>query len=182
MREATLELICHLAVAQGSMTHGCIEVLCASIVPPPAPPTPEQLASVGQPWFVDPQVAAVQSQVVEALNRLLTLVPTAASRVASTLLRGFPHKLRDRDAQCTYFHGLFLLAEGPAGAPVRDVLLAGVVDHMLTIDVEIKWEDIVDPCADAAAEEGSSSDDEVFELEGRRSMHMTSTQHLVNQT
>ncbi len=165
IRHATLDLICHLAVAQGTITHGVLELLCASIVPPPAPPTPEQLAAVGQPWVIAPDVAHVQDEIINALTKVLQLVPTAASRVAATLAHGFPHKLRDRDAQCTYLRGVLSLAEGPSGGALRDSVLAAIIDHVLTIDVEIKWEDIVDPNADVAAEEGSSSDDEVFELE-----------------
>lgn len=164
-RNATLDLICHLAVAQGAITHGVLELLCASIVPPPSPPTPEQLAAVGQPWAMAPEIAHVQDAIVTSLTKVLQLVPTAASRVATTLAHSFPHKLRDRDAQCAYLRGILSLAEGPSGGGLRDTMLAAIIDHVLTIDVEIKWEDIVDPAADVAAEEGHSSDDEVFELE-----------------
>lgn len=82
-----------------------------------------------------------------------------------------PHKLRDRDTQCMYLRAVFQLAEGPAGAPLREQLLCAVVEHLVSVDVEIKWQDIVDAAvaAEEAAEEGSSSDDDdggVFELEG----------------
>ena len=40
-----------------------------------------------------------------------------------------------------------MTATHPSGLcvrPCRDALLAAVVEHLLAIDVEIKWEDIVD--------------------------------------
>lgn len=36
------------------------------------------------------------------------------------------------------------LAERRGGAPIRDGLLAAAIEHLLSIDVEIRWEDIVD--------------------------------------
>ena len=36
------------------------------------------------------------------------------------------------------------LAERHGGAPIRDGLLAATIEHLLSIDVEIRWEDIVD--------------------------------------
>lgn len=35
--------------------------------------------------------------------------------------------------------GVFALAEGPSGGAVREGLLAGVVEHLIGIDVEIRW-------------------------------------------
>ena len=37
--------------------------------------------------------------------------------------------------------GVFALAEGPSGGAVREGLLAGVVEHLIGIDVEIRWAD-----------------------------------------
>jgi RNA polymerase I-specific transcription initiation factor RRN3 len=72
------------------------------------------------------------------------LMPTLPSQLLGLLLQNLPHKLRDRSTQCLYLRGAFALAEGPCGRAIRDELLVGVVDHLLTIDVEIRWEDIVD--------------------------------------
>ncbi len=43
-----------------------------------------------------------------------------------------------------FLRAVLHLAESPAGLPIREALLVGVVEHLLTIDVEIRWEDIVD--------------------------------------
>jgi hypothetical protein len=74
----------------------------------------------------------------------MQLVPTLGPQLLQLLVQNLPHKLRDRSTQCLYLRGAMALAEGPAGRPVRDGLLLGLVDHLLSIDVEIKWEDIVD--------------------------------------
>ena len=80
--------------------------------------------------------------------QVLQLVPTAPSRMVSTVAAGIPYKLRDRDAQCTYLYGALQLAEKPAAAAVREGILAAAVNHLLGLDVEIRWQDI------AAAEAG----------------------------
>jgi RNA polymerase I-specific transcription initiation factor RRN3 len=66
-------------------------------------------------------------------------VPTAGSRLLPLVVGNFPHKLRDRNTQCLYLRGTYALAEGPAGGAVREGLLAGVLEHLIGIDVEIRW-------------------------------------------
>ncbi len=81
---------------------------------------------------------------------MLKLVPTAPSRIVSIVAGGIPYKLRDRDVQCTYLHGALQLAEKPAAAAVREGILAAAVIHLLGLDVEIRWQDIVAAEAGAA--------------------------------
>lgn len=76
--------------------------------------------------------------------QVLSLVPTAPTNMLPLLVSQLPHKLRGRDVQCAYLSALLALAESRAGAPIKDALLTAVVEHLLSIDVEIKWEDIVD--------------------------------------
>lgn len=61
-------------------------------------------------------------------------VPTRA--LAST---DQPPVMSPSRLQCLYLRGAFALAEGPAGAAIREGLLAGVVEHLISIDVEIRW-------------------------------------------
>ena len=61
----------------------------------------------------------------------------------TTVAGGIPYKLRDRDAQCAYLHGALTLAQRPAAAAVRDGILAAAVNHLLGLDVEVRWQDIV---------------------------------------
>ena len=72
------------------------------------------------------------------------MVPTAPAKLLQLVIQGMPHKLHDRNTQCLYVSAVLGLAERRGGAPVRDGLLAATVEHLLSIDVEIKWEDIVD--------------------------------------
>ncbi len=75
---------------------------------------------------------------------MLGLVPTAPANVLPVIVAQMPHKLRDRNTQCLYLSALFRIAEDKAGAPIREALLTAAVEHLLSLDVEIRWEDIVD--------------------------------------
>lgn len=69
-------------------------------------------------------------------------MPTAPTRLLPVLATGLPHKSRDRDVHCLALRGVFALAASPAGATIREGLLEAVVDHLLELDVEIRWQDI----------------------------------------
>lgn len=81
--------------------------------------------------------------------QVLRLVPTAPSRLVAVIAGGIPHRLRDCDTQCLYLRGALALAEAPAAAAVREGILAAAAEHLLSLDVEIRWQDI------AAAEAGA---------------------------
>eukprot|EP00887_Chlorella_sp_A99_P008082 scaffold12.g8082.t1 len=161
VRLAALELVTHLVVANGGLVQACLQALVYSLLPPPGPPTPD--AAAGRPWAPDPEEAATQDEV-------LRLVPTAGSRILPPLVAGLPHKLRARPTQCLYLRGLFTLAESPAGTAVREGVLAAVVDHLISVDVDVRWEDIVDEVTEETKEEEGGDppqdDGDIFELEG----------------
>ena len=82
--------------------------------------------------------------------QVLALVPTAPARLVGCVAGGWPHRSRDAAAQCLALRGALLLAERPAAARgVREGLLAAAAEHLLGLDVEVRWEDI------AAAEAGA---------------------------
>lgn len=68
MREAILEFITHITVANGALVHSCLQCLVYSLVPPPGPPVPDP--NPGQSWKPTPEEAAIQAQVVEALEKV----------------------------------------------------------------------------------------------------------------
>lgn len=140
VRAGLLDLYANLAAANGEFIALGLEKLVGSLAPPPAPPAGPEAG----PWSMAPADACVQREVVAGLERLLGLVPTAPGRLLGMLVGGLPHKLRDRHAHAAYLSALFALAEGPAGEGVREGVLDAVVDHLIALDVEIKWEDIVD--------------------------------------
>lgn len=72
------------------------------------------------------------------------LVPALPTRLLPMLVQNMPHKLRDRSAQCLYLGALISLSEGKVGPALREGLLGGLVEHLLSIDADIRWEDIVD--------------------------------------
>jgi hypothetical protein len=72
------------------------------------------------------------------------LVPALPTRLLPMLVQNMPHKLRDRSAQCLYLNALIALSEGKVGPALREGLLGGLVEHLLSIDADIRWEDIVD--------------------------------------
>eukprot|EP00775_Hariotina_reticulata_P003857 gene3857-4114_t len=60
------------------------------------------------------------------------------------------------------------MEKGRVGPALREGLLAGIVEHLLSIDADIKWEEIVDQPTGYDHEEGESEDeqDDIFELDG----------------
>ena len=71
------------------------------------------------------------------------------------------------------------MAEARAGAGVREEILASVVDHLISVDVEIRWEDIVDVVTEEAKEEegealpvGAGEEPDIFELEGMSELEL----------
>ena len=76
--------------------------------------------------------------------QIIVLVPTAPPRIIQLAAASAPSKHAPLDVQCLYLRGMAQLAEGPNGATVRDELLATMVNQLISVDVEIKWQDIVD--------------------------------------
>ena len=68
--------------------------------------------------------------------------PIATSLLMPILARGVPNKVLQRSTQCSYLRALFQIAESPHAAAIRDTILAIVVQHLVSLDVEIRWQDI----------------------------------------
>ena len=169
VRRALLEFVTHSVVANSGLVQSCLHTLVYSLLPPPGPVVPDP--NSGEEWKATPEQEEIQDAVVATTVRVLELVPTASARILPLLSSNLPHRLRDRTAQCLYLRGLFALAESRSGAGLREATLAAVIDHLITIDVEIRWEDIVDIPSEDAKEEIAGmmpKDDEpdIFELEG----------------
>lgn len=141
VRSAVLDLVGNLMVSNPAFGQTCLQLLVHNLLPPapPAPAEPEQ-----GPWRPKEEDLMIQSSVLGALIKVLGLVPTAPGGLLALMVQHMPHKMRDRNTQCLYLSAMFTVAESPPGRSIRDNLLAAAVEHMLTIDVEIRWEDIVD--------------------------------------
>ena len=104
-----------------------------------------------------PSPAHVSASATRAVEHILVLVPLAATVLRPVLLARIPHATAPKPIQTWYLRNAFRLVESDAGACLRDPLLAGVVKHMLEMDVEIKWEDIRAPRRGDDGDEGASS-------------------------
>ncbi|EFJ48520.1 hypothetical protein VOLCADRAFT_120872 [Volvox carteri f. nagariensis] len=148
---AVLDFTRNLVVANSAFTHSCLQLIVYSFTPPPEATSPgEPSEDLHGPWRPSEQALAVHQSLLPILVRVLALVPTAPTNVLPLIVSQMPHKLQDRNKQCLYLSALFRIAEDRTGAPIREALLTAVVEHLLSMDVEIKWEDIVDvPTASA---------------------------------
>eukprot|EP00854_Cymbomonas_tetramitiformis_P012447 gene12447-14706_t len=82
-------------------------------------------------------------QLVHAsLQKVLQLVPTANSMLLQVLLTKFPHKLHEKRLHALYLENIFRLVESEVGKPLRDDVLLEVVNRLLQVDVDMRWEDI----------------------------------------
>ena len=66
----------------------------------------------------------------------------SGSLLMPILARGVPNKVLSRSMQCTYLRALLRIAELPRAAAFRDTILAAVMQHLVALDVEIRWQDI----------------------------------------
>ena len=149
---ALLDFVVKLLVAHGSMVSFCLRRIVFCLVPPnplleaPAP---------GVAWQPPAEQAAVQDQIVHFLANVLLLVPTAPKAMLSELSQRMPFKFANRAAPCMYFRAVYQLSQTAAGECLRDGLQAVMVDCLLNIDVEIKWQDIADQQAGQCHQEQS---------------------------
>lgn len=141
MLAAVLEFFVKLLVANGNMVTFCLKRLIFCVIPPNAL---LEAPLAGQPWEPTQQQAAVQDQLIKALADILLLVPTAPQALLAELSQRMPYKITNRAAPCMYFRAVYSLSQTPAGECIRDGLQGAMIDSLLNIDVEIKWQDIAD--------------------------------------
>lgn len=100
-------------------------------------------------------------QVRHTLERIVELVPSSAKALMGMLAAGIPHKRMPTGSHLAYLRSAFRLAEGKVGEHVQDGVLLAVVDRLLEIDVEIRWEDF----AEVEEEEHGSVEEGVFDFD-----------------
>eukprot|EP00798_Chlamydomonas_sp_ICE-L_P000589 gene589-2011_t len=168
VQNAVVELVTSLVVANAAFTHTCLQMLIFSFLPPPGSHANGGDNEGNGTWEQTHEAVAAHAVVLGAMQKVLALVPTAPTRLLPLIVQHLPYKLRDRDTQCLYLRAVFSIAEAKSGAAIRDGLLTAAVEHLLSLDVEIRWEDIVDvPTGEEEEGETESEDDQdMFELEG----------------
>lgn len=70
------------------------------------------------------------------------LIPTLPPMLIGELQGRVPHKLRDVPSHCIFFRALFELSRKTTAPTIRDGILGITVCHLLSMDVEIRWEHI----------------------------------------
>jgi hypothetical protein len=201
VRSALLDIITHLVVACSGAVQACLHALVYALMPPHGFIAPtsnhnnntnnsnsnsnNQGSDVpGQSWHPPPSAALIQDEVLLTLSKTLALVPTAAHRTLPLIQAIAPHRLRERATHCYWLRAVTHLAEekhtnntnnnssSSNMSSIREPLLAGIVEHLITIDVELRWEDIVDVVTEEAVEEeggidpGEEEEPDIFDIEG----------------
>ena len=88
---------------------------------------------------------STMTRVRSALEQILSLVPTSSTLALPILVRAMPHCVRRKEVQCSYLYCIFGIAESSAaGASIWDGLFGSVVEKLLEVDVEVRWDDIED--------------------------------------
>ncbi|KAG9015414.1 hypothetical protein FRB94_000018 [Tulasnella sp. JGI-2019a] len=80
----------------------------------------------------------VYNRLHQLLHRLLSLIPTLSTTLEPLLVRTFPHKRQDKNAQVTYIRNMLRVSS--YCPEMGDRILATVVDRAIQIDVEIQVE------------------------------------------
>lgn len=86
-------------------------------------------------------------QVLERLHlslvQILELVPTAAFRLQHIVVQRMPHRTVEKQWLALYVENLLRLESSSLGGALGGQMLSLIVDRLVEIDVEIRWEDIV---------------------------------------
>ncbi|BBN15097.1 RNA polymerase I-specific transcription initiation factor RRN3 [Marchantia polymorpha subsp. ruderalis] len=155
--DALLEFVVNLATANGGCVSQCLDMLVRNFLPP----------SCGLPAFLDTysrtglmggwlsmdkiraqqpdQMAkkdVVLNQLHAAIRHLADLVPTAPMRLQPIVLQKMPHRTLPKQWNVLYLENMLRL-ESSGGKYISNQMLPAVVDQLIQIDVEIRWEDIL---------------------------------------
>lgn len=135
--DALLELIISLAASSGKYVDSCLDMLVGNFTPPP--------------YFTDmlkqPRGIARKDQVLSrvhsSLKVLADLVPLSPMRLLPIIMQRKPHYCSKETTLVIYVENMLKLESGVFGELVRSTMLAGLVDLLLDLDVEIGWDDIL---------------------------------------
>ncbi|GBG61757.1 hypothetical protein CBR_g23271 [Chara braunii] len=146
VQDALLEFTIHLVSANGRCVQLCLEWLISNFFLPGRVPGSAAALAGG---FTSSQedCLARKEEVCEklhgALQKVIELVPTVHMRLVPLILRRKPYRLLDKEMQCLYLENVLRLARESTGT-LSNRLLVVVVDHLVEIDVEIRWELIME--------------------------------------
>ncbi|KAJ7532365.1 hypothetical protein O6H91_13G000700 [Diphasiastrum complanatum] len=155
--DVLVNLIVNLATANGALVSQCLDMLVRNFLPP----------SCGLPTFMDIYTASslmrgfpmekVRQQSIEhlaqkddvlgrvhsAIHQIAELVPTTPLRLQPIVLQRMPHKIVDKEWSVLYLENMLRLESSAAGQLIGRRIILAIVDRLIEIDVEIRWEDIL---------------------------------------
>ncbi|MCO5601785.1 hypothetical protein L7F22_055910 [Adiantum nelumboides] len=151
------EFVVNLASVNGGCIVQCLDMLVRNFLPP----------SSGLPIFIDffSRRAIMKGMSKEmlmqrksehmgrkdstlrcvhlGLHKISELVPMTAMHLRLIVLQRMPHRIVDTEWNALYMENMLRLEQDAKGDFIQTQMLLAVVDRLIEIDVEIRWEDIV---------------------------------------
>ncbi|KAI5067231.1 hypothetical protein GOP47_0017759 [Adiantum capillus-veneris] len=151
------EFLINLAFVNGGCLIQCLDMLVRNFLPP----------SSGLPIFIDffsrraimkgmPKEILMQRKSEHmgrkdstmhclhmALRKISELVPITVMHLRNIVLQRMPHRIVDKEWNALYMENMLRLEQDAKGDYIQNQMLLAVVDRLIQIDVEIRWEDIV---------------------------------------
>lgn len=155
--DALTEFIINLATSNGGFVDRSLDMLVRNFLPP----------SCGLPLFVDSLTRrlilggltedqllqkkskhlARKNEILDrvhlAIQQIAELVPTAALRLQPIIFRRMPHRVIHKDWNALYIENMLRVESSAVGEIIGRRILMAVVDRLIEIDVEIRWEYIL---------------------------------------
>jgi len=156
--DALLGFVVNLSTANGCFVPDCLDMLVRNFLPP----------SCGLPSFFDSftrtglmmgltsmdklkseggEHLAKKDKVLERLHSALVqtvdLVPTAAFRLQHIVVLRMPHRTSEKQWLVLYVENMLRLESSSLSSALGGQMLSLIVDRLIEIDVEIRWEDIL---------------------------------------
>ncbi|KAH7421980.1 hypothetical protein KP509_13G084500 [Ceratopteris richardii] len=152
-----VEFVVNLASVNGGCVAQCLDMLVRNFLPP----------SCGLPAFVDffsrravakgmsketlmqkkvdhmNRKESVLDCVHSALQRISDFVPITSMHLHRIVLQRMPHRIIDKEWNALYMENMLRLEQAAKSEFLKSQMLLAVVDRLIEIDVEIRWEDIV---------------------------------------
>uniref|UniRef100_A0A0C9S8N3 TSA: Wollemia nobilis Ref_Wollemi_Transcript_4138_2773 transcribed RNA sequence n=1 Tax=Wollemia nobilis TaxID=56998 RepID=A0A0C9S8N3_9CONI len=155
--DALMEFIINLATSNGGFVDRCLDMLVRNFLPPSCglPLHMDSLTKklilggrgVDQLFLKKEAHLARKNEILDhvhsAIQKIAELVPTAALRLQPIILRRMPHRIIQKDWNALYMENMLRVESSAVGEIIGSRILMAVVDRLIEIDVEIRWEHIL---------------------------------------
>eukprot|EP00249_Psilotum_nudum_P016163 c25688_g1_i1 orf=353-2260(-) len=155
--DAVVEFVVNRATANGECLVQCLDMLVRNFLPP----------SCGLPVFIDSfsrrslmkglskdslmgqkaehmaKKDVVLQRIHFAIRHIAELVPMTTLHLQRIVLQRMPHRIVDKEWNALYLENMLRLENCFAGEFIGTQMLMAIVDRLVEIDVEIRWEDVV---------------------------------------